>query len=332
MPGFLLAHVPYLKNIESHTVGAELQIELDQSNTRWGRHYNAPVTGFGVNYINFGRDETGWAVSLQGNIKFKLIEKEQGALSFRLGAGIGYLNRIFDEVNNLRNQAIGSHLNGFMQTALFYERQLANSEIAAGLALSHFSNGAYRMPNLGLNLPSLYLRYSRDVNWFDDLKAPKGIDPWLPDTALMPVWNYAITGIYTHKERTLSNPAQFTLFGVQTRAIYARSIKHSWRVGLDGMFDKTYAYVRDIETDLDTVSYWSQFELGVAVGKSWNFGKLQVVAEVGTYLARPTTYKRTIYERIGLTYHLTEHLGLQSTLKFHRAVADYIEWGLAYRL
>jgi hypothetical protein len=163
MPGYLLAHTPTLKNLESHIFALESQIEFGQSHKEWAENYKHPVTGFGFNYFNFGREETGWAVSLQGTVKFNVVYFRKNALAVRFGAGVGYLSEMFDPETNLRNQAIGSHFNGFMQTAFMFEHPMARSDFSAGLVLSHFSNGAFSMPNLGVNLPSLYIKYARDI-------------------------------------------------------------------------------------------------------------------------------------------------------------------------
>ena len=184
------------------------------------------------------------------------------------------------------------------------------------------------MPNLGLNLPSLFMRYSHSVDWSVG-KESDGADPWMKDVS-EPQWSYLTTLMGTHKERTLANPQKFNLFGFQGRVIYTRQVKHSWRLGLDLMFDKTYAYVKDIETNLDTIPLLSQPELGIAIGKSWNMGRLTLLGEVGTYIVRPGIYKKKVYERVGFEYHLSEHFGMHVCLKFHRAVADYFEWGISY--
>ena len=126
-PGFLLAHTDDLLNLQAHTVSVEAQFEQDRSQTAWGKHYSKPVTGLGFNFFNFNNDKTGIAFSVQGNVKFDLIQLKRSSFAFRCGAGIGYLSKRFDLQTNIRNQAIGSHLNGFMQTALIYEHRLEHS-------------------------------------------------------------------------------------------------------------------------------------------------------------------------------------------------------------
>jgi hypothetical protein len=101
-------------------------------------------------------------------------------------------------------------------------------------------------------------------------------------------------------------------------------------MGSDLMFDKTYAYVRDIEINLDSIPLFSQPELGLVFGISWNMGRMQISWEVGRYILRPGVYKRKSYNRISLDYRFSRSFGFHTALKFHRAVADYFEWGLTY--
>ena len=100
--------------------------------------------------------------------KLNVVSFKNSNLKFRMGAGLAYLTEKFDVYSNRRNQAIGSHLNGSMQFGLLYHHQLLEKDyIEVGISISHYSNAAFKVPNLGYNMPSFTMRYGLGVGKLD---------------------------------------------------------------------------------------------------------------------------------------------------------------------
>ena len=94
------------------------------------------------------------AYSLLGDIYFRVYKEK---IYFFLGSGVSYLSKHYTE-DNYRNFAIGSHFNvhiNFGWDFIIYQKSplLINMQFR----WNHFSNGAIKMPNTGLNIPSLHL-------------------------------------------------------------------------------------------------------------------------------------------------------------------------------
>ncbi|MFY0644020.1 MAG: acyloxyacyl hydrolase [Bacteroidia bacterium] len=330
-PGFLVAHRTDLKNIESHITGIELLYEKRQLQSDWTPFYKNPVTSVGLSYFNFGQEETGSAITFQSTLQFSLKEWKRSSFNIRVGPGVGYVSKIFDAKENRRNQAIGSHWNAFMQTAFLMEHSIGENAskgyLSYGFGISHFSNGAFKMPNLGYNLPSLFFRYSVPLSGLESSKVqssvvePKEFDPFT---------YYSVSLTYARKERNFASPVTFNHKGLQSRIIRQANPVRAWRVGIDLMLDKTYKYTEFSQASLDSISLGEQVEIGLAGGHEWRVGKLRLGLEIGAYVLKPTTFKRDMYQKMGFTYNLTEHFNLMGNLKFHRGVADYFEWGLTY--
>ena len=323
-PSFLLAHRPDLKNLASHNMGYELGFEQDFSNTNWGKLYNKPKLGYSVLVYNLGREETGWAVGGLLTTRFQLAGNNKSGLSFRMGAGLGYLTKKFETFDNRRNQAIGSHINGNLQFALLYRRSFKNYYIEPGIGIAHYSNAAWSMPNLGYNIPGLVLRCG--YNFERPLKSTDS------SSVTSPKHSYVFSLAYGKKERDFARPQVFHNYGLQARYRFSSKPARFWRIGLDATLDKTYRYAKDPYYPLDSLKTSEQLELGLAVGREWKLNKVGIVAELGGYLYRPEELKKPGYQRIGVNYSVTENILLQGALKFHRGVADWFEMSIGYRL
>jgi len=327
-PGFLLAHRADIKNLAAHNTGVELSYEKEATNTLWGKHYNKPIMGYGLLYYDLGQDVTGYAIGGLAHVKLNLAKLGKSDLKFRMGAGLAYLSQKFDVQENRRNQAIGSHLNGSMQFGLIGHTPIgkANHYIDYGLSISHYSNAAFKVPNLGYNIPSFTLRYGHNIGTVKN-KTEKYNNPSESKKI-----NWRASLIYGKKQRNFANPVDFYNFGLQFRGLRRNSPVSAWRFGLDYTRDKTYKYSEDPFFPLDQIKLIEMSEFAAAGGYQWGFGKTNVIAEMGIYLYKPAVLKNTLSQRIGISYDFTQHFSVQGTLRFHRGVADFFEIGLGYTL
>ncbi|MFB1004056.1 MAG: acyloxyacyl hydrolase [Bacteroidia bacterium] len=323
-PGFLLAHRADIKNLAAHNWGVEVSYELDRTNTKWGSHYRTPTIGFGALYYNFGSSITGHAFGGITHMKFGVLRTKKMDVRLRMGAGIAYLTEKFNPYENRRNQAIGSNLNGTMQFGLLGHFDLPKKDyLELGISITHYSNAAFKVPNLGYNIPSITVRYGLGVGEDEPLEESE---------EELSKWEYRGTFIYGKKQRNFAAPQDFYNFGIQLRAMYNLSEVKAWRMGVDYTSDKTYKYSEDPFYPLDSISFLQKSEVAIAGGFQWSFGKVDVIAEMGAYLYKPAVLKNALSQRMGLAYRVTPHLSTQGTLRFHRGVADFFEIGLGYTL
>lgn len=323
-PGFLLAHRADIKHLAAHNYGLELSYEKESSGSYWGKAYKKPVIGYGVQYYNLGREETGHAIGAMMHFKWSLIDGERTSLRFRTTAGLAYLTERFDPLVNRRNQAIGSHINGSMQFGLLGHTQSrrVHGFIEYGIAISHYSNAAFKVPNLGYNMPSFILRYGYRLG---EVKEKHFVD-----TVSVPVWRYRAVAIFGKKDRNFAAPQTFYNYGIQLRAIRKTKAQQAVRLGVDYTLDKSYKYSEDRFYPLDSISVGEQSEVGVAAGYQWSIAKVDAFFELGAYLYRPAVLKDAVNQRIGVAYRLTPKLNAQGALRFHRGVADFFEMGIGY--
>jgi hypothetical protein len=204
-PGFLIAHREDSKNLEAHTLGIELSYKRKIVNESWATPYKDPTLTYGLMYMDLGQPElTGKVFAFLAGFETSIVRWNKSQLRFKGATGIGYLTRTFDVYVNRRNQAIGSHFNGAMQLMFTYQRNVGNKGVLeAGFGITHFSNGSFRVPNLGVNMPSLTLGYH--------LKKWDAPSNFQKDT--LPIMPWQIYGCYAFKERSLIKPTGFNVFG-----------------------------------------------------------------------------------------------------------------------
>ena len=323
-PGFILAHRADIKNLAAHNWGVEVSYELDRAHTKWGSHYKTPTIGFGVLYYNFRNAITGHALGGIAHMKFGILHTREMDVRLRMGAGIAYLTEKFDPYENRRNQAIGSNLNGTMQFGLLGHFKFTKKDyLELGISITHYSNAAFKVPNLGYNIPSVTVRYGLDIGEDDRTEKTVGV---------IPNWEYRGTFIYGKKQRNFAAPQDFYNLGIQLRSLYNLSEVKAWRMGVDLTLDKTYKYSEDPFYPFDSISFSQKSEIAISAGFQWSFGKVDVITEMGAYVYKPAVLKNALSQRIGLVYRVSPHISAQGTLRFHRGVADFFEIGLGYTL
>jgi hypothetical protein len=325
-PGFLVAHREDSKNLEAHSHGFEIQISKHQSVQPWAKHYSKPEIYMGLLYMNLGNPElTGNAFAAMPGFETSLKSFAHSELRIRFSTGLAYLTQKFDVYTNRRNQAIGSHINGVMQGFATWETRRDNNpwHLQVGLGLTHFSNGSYRVPNLGVNMPSLYF----GANYLIEQKAQR--NP-LKDT-LNPI-KWQIYGAYGFKERSLTNTTGFNIWNVGVTRVEQVSIKRSWRFGSELFVDKTHHFIDYPDESLTGLSPLEVTELGIYAGSQLLISRVYFITDIGIYAYKPSTNKFITYQRVGFNYHFNQRGYIMTALKIHFGIADHFTWGIGYRI
>jgi len=327
MPGFLIAHREDSKNLEAHVFGYELQwSRRDISERPWGKEYKHAEIGLNFLYMNLGNPKlTGEVFCIGPNFQTRIRGNERNSLQFRAASGLAYLTRKFDVYDNRRNQAIGSNFNALMQLRLNWLHKFGNTGLESnlGIGITHFSNGSFRVPNLGVNMPTVFLGMNKTYR-------SKKIRSDAADTIRIPKWN--VYASYAFKERSLTKTTSFNIYNIGVERIFRRKLTRQWRLGGDVFFDKTHAFGKDSRRELTGLSPDEMMEIGVYGGHQWLIYRVHFTMDLGLYLYKPSTEKLFVYQRLGFKYHIHDHWYVRSSLKAHLGIADYLDWGLGYQL
>ncbi|MGC8864828.1 MAG: acyloxyacyl hydrolase [Bacteroidales bacterium] len=326
--GFILPHHPEMKVFTDHHIQAwEIDLaETTMGSKRWQWSYAYPVLGASLFYSNLGQTGIlGEVFAAIPYVDFPLLRGKESSLMFRFGTGLGWFTQTFDRISNYKNTAIGSHLNAAISLQMAGDLALApRLSFRPGLSFIHFSNGATRVPNYGINFVAVNAGFSYM------LVAPRGEHiVWEPKPVKpRPEFLTIVTG--TVKEIF---PVGGEKYFAGNLAIDVRSMVSNHFLAGAGL-DITYD-VSDREVlrrlgktikDLETLKYALNVHGGVQLGR------LDLCLHVGAYLYQEDTSDGWIYDKITATYNLYGPWLLNLTLKTHFARADFVAGGIGFKL
>lgn len=326
-PGILVPHQNYMVNMAAHTFGAELGMQFySTGNKERDSLYKNPVWGVSLYYNHLGKPSTNggvWAINPYFIAPIK--KHKRSTSSLRIGTGIGFYTKPFDLINNPKNKAIGSTVNGCMQFAYLNHRKISSkSNFYWGIGVTHFSNGNFLKPNLGINTPQINIGF--------EFLSPKSLvkaseKPLAQNEAYI---EFRLG--YASEQATLADPQRFQIYTLGITQGLPLSQIRSFRVGVDYFYDPLHAYETFNPSTLQGFKIQDVSELGLRIGHEYHLGMVSMTTDWGAYLFLPksNSFKRRTYILIGVNFHLSE-FNLSSRLKTHLGTADYFEFGAAYR-
>jgi len=317
--------------------------QTDGSNT-WEQIYDFPYYGIGLYHANFYNDkELGNPISLYGFWGYPLRRYKRGTLNFGLSLGLGWNWVPFDEENNPWNVAIGSRNTAYIDIGTNYSYWLSKHfEINGGLSFTHFSNGAVKKPNKGINLfaPTIEMRYhfSSEKPIYQKKEIP---DFGKPQNE---IFFFLAAGskqqsLNSGESENLENGYQDLYYDAFTiSGVYQRQYTHTFKAGLgiDISYDESVGamvekvedkYIKIPDDELEKIS------LGIVSNFEKVIHRFSLIGGIGAYIVRKKFEDQTpvIYMRAGMKYHFWKNFFLGVNVRAHNfSVADYTEWNIGH--
>jgi hypothetical protein len=337
MGGYLIPHHSDMMAMYRHATGINVKYRsaINQPNGN-GANIDKITYGYTFNLLNLGSEVAGYAIGAGG-----LVMPQSGKYNYWiLGMGIGYLTKRYDEFNNPRNPAIGSHMNGMMHLGYHLDAGRYLNEqgwkMYAEAGMVHFSNANWRQPNFGVNIPYLSIGAKRTL-FLAGISNKSA--PWrhIKQIGAIPsrsyVRNQHLLGFRLGRRQIeLDQRRTFVNAVLEYNCEFRRALLGPrFRVGANVFFDKSYMYSK-FGLKSDAYSLHDFTEVAITAGSHWEYGKWGFIADAGLYLFRPDDTKRRYYEGIGVSYKATQRIYLIARLKAHLSSADYMEWGVSWIL
>ena len=328
--GFLLSHHKYMNHLATgHFPALEINIgKQTNGKQEWHSLYKYPVAGLAFWYADLRNpDVLGYAFALYPYLNFHLIRNPYFLLNFRFGTGLGYMTNKFDRLENYKNVAIGSHLNATVN--MFYEfrwKVFRKLFLSGSLGLTHFSNGALKMPNPGLNIPtaavgvSYLLSYGMPEVSFPDYKTRgKG-------ESKIQVISILSTGV---KEIYPVCGNKYGICSFSTSFMKPLNMKQKIETGFDLFWD--FSNIQELKNKYIEVNHsYEVIRYGIHLGHQFDFSRLSFITQAGFYLYAKDKSDGPVFMRIALRYRITKKMFFNLALKTHYAKADFVEWGIGY--
>ncbi len=319
---------PHHPDMRPHTGayghGLEMVVGVQsRGENRWERLYNLPSYGVGFFYGELGNPGV-FGQARSGFLFLEMVTAEgfPGERRIKYSLGLAHLSEYYNPPHNTGNEFIGTPWN--VHFNLNYSLSVALGEhirLRPGLSFSHFSNGAYKKPNRGLNILDVNL----GVNYHPGTSQWEDPLPGHPDEPAPPRQQWL--WIYSHglMQRAPGDPR----YHARTITLnYTRSsgLKNRWGGGVDIFWDD---HARE-ETASQThhMHFYDYMRTGLFVSHDILFGRLSVLINLGTYVYAGHEPDQPLYQRIGLRVALGRHIVANLSLKARFLRADYAELGL----
>ena len=318
--------------IERSAVGGEFFLSKQTHGAHhWNSFFNYPEYGVSYTFLDVGSPTfVGNVHCLFPYLKFHFFNNHSRAnIHLRMGLGLGYSEKIYrhERINDWWNFATSTHLNAALSGQLQASyRAGSNWNFLAGAGITHLSNGAYKIPNMGMNIFSLFsgMAYSFGKERFivsGDKTDGKNKN-----------WDCSVIFLAGVKERYPIGGSKYFAgdFNVEVTKKHLRYTRFG--LSLDATHDTSeYDDGADFQS-LSTAEKLRATKIGVSGGYVWLFGDLSLDLYLGTYLHDESGRSEKIYQRTSLRYPLSNRVKMLITLRNHKGRADYIGLGFGVSL
>jgi len=309
-------------------VNVKVGWRITASNDSYFKLYNNPIYGIGFYSSTFHNNIVGSPYALYGFVQtpFGNINNPRWGFDYRIGLGLSGNFKPYNQEDNPLNLAIGTKNNVFLDFGISSQYKINNHFRAGmGLAFHHFSNGALRLPNKGINL----IPVTFSVTYQPDGKKIR------KDTTAMPPLSKKIlyhlnAGAGLKQIKRDSSKRYFK----STLSFYAsRNVSYKWRLGLGAdLFYSASGNNEEIAED-KTGKLSAKLSGGPSIYVVHILNEdLVLNGNVGYYIHNQefNGENKKIFLRAGFRYYVYKNLNAGVSIKAHQGQADFIEWTIGY--
>lgn len=270
------------------------------------------------------------------------------SLNYEWNLGMSFNWKSYDPFDNPNNVALGSSVNVYVAGSMYMKWRMNDAfDLNMGLSLTHFSNGAYRLPNKGLNLVAPYLELVYNINrpqlstlLSSDLMPPE-MEKHIVHDLLFNITSRQIrfdttgTGL---PSRYIDR--QFKVFGLGYAPMIVNSYKYRWGPSMEVVYDESSgARAWREKHPVDGLYYdrvelgdvWDRFSIGLSMKGEVTMPHISIFANFGYNLLHGNKYDYRFYQIMGVKGYLKDNLFGTFGIRASRfSKAQYLYWSLGY--
>jgi hypothetical protein len=308
----------------------------------WEQLCNYPSWGVSVNALDFFNSaEIGIPIAVHGFINAPIYRYNRFALNYEFGFGITFNWKSFNPLTNKYNVAIGAGEAFMSDAGMNVSYELTDHiDLVGGASFSHFSNGAIKLPNFGINAiaPKISLKY----NFYE---RPKFIKREVPKFTPHNEWVFSTFAgmkniIYDSMNVSLSEKYKgmfFPIYGIS--ALFNRQISYSSKIGIGMTVNYNESINAQVAVDNNKLvdvdgKLLDGFQVSIYPSYEICADKISVVLQPAFYIIRKASKNQSpvFHQRIMIKYHITDQIFAGITLRDYSMHADFVEWTLGYRI
>ncbi|MDX1904899.1 MAG: acyloxyacyl hydrolase [Thermonemataceae bacterium] len=327
--GFVLKHSPKIGHLQTHPWASTIFMEkYHLGDKEWEERWHYPKTSFAFTYFDFRSPIIGKTLAISANIILPLARHQKWSLESKIGTGFVYATQPFDIQSNPQNNVLSNSWSYVLQTGFWFNYHLAKHwQLISALQLTHYSNGAYKLPNSGVNVISYALGAAYLLNP-EQIKFKKTRSKSFVKQSYLDI-SSSIALI----ETVINQPTKHKIFNINF--IFNRDISpgHRLQTGWDISWNEGIAY--QINQKYAGKSNKPDYRrMAWLVGDELNLGKMSLNIQFGVYFYRQfeAISDMAFYQRYGLRYYPKPYFWLGAYLKSHAATAEAGEFTVGTHL
>ncbi len=299
----------------------------------WDQIYAYPIYGLGFYKIWFYGDELGSPQAIYMFLKPPIIRMKNFTWNWEISAGISFGFNKYNPYTNNDQRVIGSNINSYFNLGTGVSYAISNRfDFSLSVDLTHFSNGAVRTPNIGVNLlgisPSIIYNFNNNNNskTFARNKFEKK-----ELSKFKKVSNLHILAVAGGKTTTNAIYDGATYFAGSVSVDYAFKYSRITKIGigLDGFYES--ALRKFPEPGIENPSFSDLSYMGIHLAHHLMIYRFRLMVQFGAYLTNKVSFKGNTYIIVTLDYYVTRNLFFSYHLKTRNGtVADFIGLGIGY--
>jgi len=318
--GFIIAHS---KSIENVAFSNPWSIELDVARllikeANWRNCNCFSQVGMAINYYNFDYAEVlGDAYGTSIYVEPLIRSSKRLYFTFRVAFGAVYIPKVYDAETNPLNWYFSSKISFPIILALNINYRF-DDNLSLNLSgfYNHISNGGLKLPNKGMNFPTLSLGFEYNF-------APQKFPEWKRvkrelDEKTKTKVSFFGTVTRVEAEGDFQEESRFSYGFIASRhktvgSYSALNFGGEW---LSNGYAKRKLERAKLNIDHRLASF--------VLGHELIFGRFVFNTQIGVYVYAPYEPADEVYQRYSFTYEVNKYIFFGTTLKAHRQVADNI--------
>jgi hypothetical protein len=325
--GYDVANSPKYTKVISPSFGLDIQYLKTSTHTLWGRSLKFPLYGYALSFQTLGNANVlGNAIGVAPILRFNPPKRWKNT-PIELGLGLAYMSKVYDRITNPQNTVVGSQVSFYARAKIeHYFTINSHLKTGIGLGVSHYSNGNFIVPNLGVNIPALTISFLYNNQKQTHFQPAK--DSFQRKLLVLPFVRASLGAT----ERELTGPK----YAVYTGAMglhYRLSRVSRLQAGMEYIFNSSpYYFMKNAQFYDEKRAFKEASRLTLFLGHEFLFGHFGFLGEGGIYLNRHYNQKSLFSTKLGFQYyplnalthpHYTPFVGL--SVRAYFGEAEFVE-------
>jgi len=323
--GFIFQHKKAISHLlTDHPVGFRITYENRTVGKEiWQQRYNYPDIGMQLIYIDYKNPSLGKSIGIipYFNIYFTKNKEARSQWKYHIGLGLGYNTNKYDKVENNKNNVLSTDINFGVSFQLQNQFRITDRlNLINSIAFTHFSNGAIKKPNSGINtisynagLSYVVSPYKGEYETLEEVKANKSFGYYtslsfgMHEALKIGAGTYPFVVLSAGVDKGLNHKSRFSL-------------------NLDYFHSESLKREADYEKGQPNAN-----RIGLALGHELMLGDVSLICQFGYYIYDPLAAFSTYYLRAGVRKYFKNSMFAALHVKSHAARAEAAEFTLEYR-